>query len=124
VITQRTVSAADWETATGWHLDDSGWCSGDRCVPAATVRVGDATAAEFDTVRLAAACSRATVIDEKTGTVAVGPAFGSIADSRLGHPIADVALIDRDGSPVSLQAVVASSTALGRRVIVHAWAPW
>jgi hypothetical protein len=123
VITERTVSASEWESATGWHLESSGWCSGDRCIPVSAVK--DAVSPDrFDTVRLAEASSRATVIDDESGTIAVGPAFGSIDEARLGRPVPDVELVDRHGATTRLSQVVASAVARRRRMLIHAWAPW
>ncbi len=123
MITQRTVSAHDWEAATGWHLDASGWCSGDRCIPVAAVRAADGSD-RFDTVRLAEACSRSTMIDDDTGMVAVGPAFGSLDDARLGRPVPDVELVDRHGATTRLSNIVAAAVSRRRRLLIHAWAPW
>jgi hypothetical protein len=137
VITERTVSASDWESATGWHLDATGWCSGDRCIPVSAVTAGASHdpahdsaqdpahgSARFDTVRLAEACQRAVVIDDDTGTVAVGPAFGSVEDTRLGRPVPDVELVDRHGSAIRLSRIVSAAVARRRRLLIHAWAPW
>lgn len=128
MIAERTVSAADWEAATGWHLDETGWCSGDRCIPIAAVQSqSDALAAsgnQFDTVRLAEACGRAVVVDEAFGVVAVGPAFGSTDDARLGRRIPDVLLTDRHGAAVRLSSIVDAAVGRRRRMLIHAWAPW
>ncbi len=119
MITTRTVSASDWQAATGWHLEDSGWCADDRCV--AMTANPDGT---FDTVALAAACQRATVIDETSDTLAVGPAFDSLADARLGKRVPDVVLTNRAGEQVRLASIVDAAVGRRRRIVIHAWAPW
>lgn len=119
MITTRTVPSADWEAGTGWHLEQSGWCSGDRCVTLAANADGT-----LDTVNLAAVCQRATVVDDATGTVAVGPAFDSVADARLGRRVPDLVLTDRSGAEVRLASLIDAAVSRRRRMVIHAWAPW
>jgi hypothetical protein len=115
-----SVSESEWAGATGWHLDDTGWCSGDRCVPVSGLaRTPDG---RFDTESIASACGRAAF--RRGDLVAVGPevsagvgATGSIA---AGAPLPDLSLVDRNGNQVTLASLVGRR----RRMVLHAWAPW
>ncbi len=116
MITSETVSAADWATGTGWHLEESGWCSGDRCIPLSGLTQDEA--GNFKTEELAAATNRAVL---RSGDfVSVGPEFGDLSAATTGAQLPDLVLQDRQGNPVSLGSLVARR----RRMVLHAWAPW
>jgi hypothetical protein len=115
-ILAPNVDAHAWEVATGWELQDRGWCSGDRCVSLAGIaRNPDGT---FGTESLAAALGRAT--HRHGDLVAIGPEFGSGSGAAAGAALPDLTLTDRQGNPVSLASLVARR----RRMVIHAWAPW
>ncbi len=116
MITATTVSADEWTSGTGWHLEDSGWCSGDRCIPVSGL-TRDAQG-RFDTEQLASATSRATY--RSGDVVSVGPEHGESALGLTGAPLPEVTLTDRSGNPVTLASLVARK----RRMVLHAWAPW
>jgi hypothetical protein len=116
MITAQTVTAAEWETISGWHLEEKGWCSGDRCVPVA----GPATDGRYQTIQLAQAMQRAVVTDG--AVVSVGPQHGDAHNpgSLAGVALPNLTLVDRQGNPVMLASLVARR----RRMVIHAWAPW
>jgi hypothetical protein len=116
MITHTMVTASEWEAGTGWHLEDKGWCQGDRCIPLNGL-TRDAQD-RFDTAQLAAATGRA--VYSVNHVVAVGPEFGGGTGSVAGARLPDVTLTDRQGNPVT----VASLVARRRRMVIHAWAPW
>ena len=116
MITHSAVSADDWATGTGWHLEESGWCSGDRCIPLAGLTRDEA--GNFQTEELASATNRGTYRSDDY--VSVGPEFGDLSAATSGSSLPDLILQDRQGNPVSLSSLVARR----RRMVLHAWAPW
>lgn len=126
MITEMTVSADEWAEGTGWHLEESGWCSGDRCIPLAGLTRDHQ--GRFDTAQLAAATSRgvysrpdvwgAGVVG--TDLVSVGPEHGDQSVAMAGRALPDLTLQDRNGNVVSLDSLVGRR----RRMVLHAWAPW
>ena len=113
ITTAPTVASAEWEAATGWHLETQGMCLGDRCVPVAGMAVADG---RFDLEELARRTGRVVVHDELHGLWAVGPEANApvLSSTELPHLL----LEDRTGNQVDLR------TFLGRRMVIHAWAPW
>jgi hypothetical protein len=116
MITHSLVTASDWEAGTGWHLEDKGWCQGDRCIPLHGLTRDEEN--RFDTAQLAAATGRATFA--VGDVVAVGPEYGIGTGSVAGAALPNLLLTDRQGNPVT----VASLVARRRRMVIHAWAPW
>jgi hypothetical protein len=116
MITSTLITASEWEAATGWHLEEKGWCEGDRCIPLHGLS-RDAEG-RFITSELAEATSRGMhVLDD---VVAVGPEYGPGTGSVAGASLPELALTDRQGNPVTLASLVARR----RRMVIHAWAPW
>ena len=113
ITTTPSVTAAEWEAATGWHLEPEGMCSGDRCVPTSGMTTDSG---RFDVAELSRRTGRMLAHDEAYGVWAVGPEADSpvLASTELPHLV----LEDRLGQPVDLR------TFLGRRMVIHAWAPW
>ncbi len=116
-----TVSADEWAEGTGWHLEESGWCSGDRCLPLAGLTRD--LQGRFDTAQLAAATNRAVYSRSDAwgvGVVSVGPEHGDQSTAMVGRALPDLTLQDRNGNAVSLASLVGRR----RRMVLHAWAPW
>ena len=113
ITTTPTVTAADWEAATGWHLETQGLCLGDRCVPVAGITTPDG---RLDVVELAHRTGRPVAHDEQHDVWAVGPE--SEAPGLRSTRLPNLVLEDRNGLPVALHGL------LGRRLVVHAWASW
>ncbi len=93
-------------------------------MPVSYAQTGGVGSDTFDTLRLAKACGRAAMLDDSTGTVGVGPAFGSTDDARLGRRVPDVGLLNRQGEAVRLASIVEAAVSRRRRLLIHAWAPW
>jgi hypothetical protein len=116
MITNSTVSAQDWEVATGWHLEEHGWCEGDRCIPLrGLTRTDDGL---FDTTALAHATTRASFA--YGDLISVGPEFGDQSSGIAGSQLPSLTLQDRSGNNVTLDSLVGRR----RRMVLHAWAPW
>lgn len=113
ITTTPTVAPADWEAATGWHLETQGMCLGDRCVPVAGITTPDG---RLDVAELARRTGRPVAHDELHGTWSVGPEAEAPVLQSTHLP--NLVLEDRQGLPVALHDL------LGRRLVVHAWAPW
>ena len=115
ILTEETVSRAEFEDGTGWELKPEGACKGSVCVPLA-----DRAAASADRVdgpAVAEAIGLPVVNDEEHGVWAVGPeSTGSRA--LVSAAAADFELPDLDGKPFRL------SSLRGRKVVVYAWAPY
>jgi hypothetical protein len=116
MITAELVTASDWETGTGWHLEDKGWCEGDRCIPLNGLTRDDE--GRFHTRELARVTGRALYAAD--GVVAIGPEYGTGTGAVAGTALPNVTLTDRQGNPVT----VASLVSRRRRMVIHAWAPW
>ena len=95
------VSAAGLEATLGWELKAEGLCRGDVCV---LVPERDAIEHEgqIDTVAVASLLDRPAVVDEPTGTVAIGAprALRTAALDELTAP--DFVLPDLDGTAHAL----------------------
>ncbi len=113
ITTTPTVAPTEWEAATGWHLETQGMCLGDRCVPVAGVTASDGS---LDLEEVAKRTGRVVVHDELHGLWAVGPEANAPVLSSTELP--RLLLEDRAGNQVDLR------TFLGKRMVIHAWAPW
>ena len=112
LLTDLTMSAIDFEAATGWASRPEGMCKGAACVPAPGA-VGDAT---IDVEAVAARLGMALVRDEHRNVWALGPESGGRALTTAVAP--DLELPDADGNPFKLSAMH------GRKVLLVAWASW
>ena len=113
ILTEPTVSTADFEARTGWQAKPEGMCKGDVCVPAPEAVAGDG---RLDVAALAAKLRMPLVTDEATGASALGP-------ESLGHSLTtavapDLELPDADSNPFRLSSLA------GRKVLLVAWASW
>ena len=110
VFRSRTVTAAELEAETGWHLRAEGLCQGDVCVPFSA----DANA--IDLASAADALGRPLVHDVAHGLYALGAPSGTRA---LISPLApDLVLPDVAGHPFALASL------RGQKVVLVAWASW
>lgn len=103
------ITAEEFEAGTGWRIEPRGACRGAVCVPL--------PAGPFDVRAAAAALGMAVVVDERSGTCALGPA--SEGGQALTSAIApELVLPGLDGEEFAL------SSLRGLKVLVVAWAPW
>lgn len=107
MITTRDVDLDTLATSLGWSIKPQGACQGDRCLP---------LGAEPSVATLLDRLGAATVVDEETGAMAVGPESGGTTLTSTELP--DVVLEDRHGAPVNLRSFI------GRRLVLTSWAPW
>ena len=115
ILTEKTVSRAEFEAGTGWQLKPEGACKGRVCVPLADRDA--ASSSRLDAVAVAEAIGLPVVHDEEHGLWAVGPeSIGSRA--LVSAEDADFELPDLDGKPFRLASL------RGRKAVVYAWAPY
>jgi len=112
LLSDLTMSAPDFEAATGWAARPEGMCKGAVCVPAP----GAVTDGTVDVEAVAARLGMALVRDEHRNVWALGPESGGRALTTAIAP--DLELPDADGNPFELSAM------LGRKVLLVAWASW
>jgi hypothetical protein len=110
------LAAERLEKATGFHLEQEGFCRGELCVP-----VPKAEAARFvsggraNVLALAGQLRRPVLRDDARGVISIGPEPGS----RLaGADAPDFTLPDFDGNLHSL------SQYRGKKVLILCWASW
>jgi hypothetical protein len=115
IITEPTVTDAEFEMGTGWSIKPQGACRGDVCVPLpAEVRTTDG---RLDATAVAARLGMPVVTDDAQGISALGPATqGGQALTTAVAP--ELELPDRDGNLFKL------SSLHGRKVLLVAWASW
>lgn len=107
------MTAAEFETATGWSAKPEGMCKGDLCVPAPEAITDDGA---IDVEAVAARLGMALVADPDRQVWALGPESGGNALTTAVAP--DLELSDVDGNPFKL------SQLKGRKVLLVAWASW
>lgn len=112
LLSDLTMSAVDFEAATGWAAKPEGMCKGEVCVPVPGA-VGDGS---LDVEAVAARLGMALVRDEHRNLWALGPESGGRALTTAVAP--DLELPDVDGNPFELSAMH------GRKVLLVAWASW
>ncbi len=114
LVTSTTVSAEDFEEATGWAVKPEGACKADMCVPLPDdARTDDG----LDVAVLAERLGMPVLRDDAHGLAALGPS--TLAGRALETAIApELELPDADGNPFRL------SSLLGRKVLLVAWASW
>ncbi len=112
LLTDLTMSAVDFEAATGWAAKPEGMCKGAVCVPAA----GAVTEGSIDVQAVSSRLGMALVHDEQHAVWALGPESGGRALTTAVAP--DLELPDADGNPFKLSAMH------GRKVLLVAWASW
>lgn len=113
LLTELTMSAVDFEAATGWVAKPEGMCKGTVCVPAPGAVGGDGS---IDVAAVAARLGMALVEDADHGVWALGPESGGRALTTAVAP--ELELPDADGNPFKLSAMH------GRKVLLVAWASW
>lgn len=113
------MAEADLEAAIGWHLNASGLCRGDVCVPVepSSLHSGDGSDT-IDLTAVAEALDLPVLVDQVTGTVAMGV---SRRDRRA-------ALVDRDAQDFSLTDINGVDRALsdwhGKKRLLVAFSSW
>ncbi len=112
LLTELTMSAVDFEEATGWAAKPEGMCKGEVCVPAP----GAVTDGAVDIEAVSARLGMALVHDEQHAVWALGPESGGRALTTAVAP--ELELPDADGNPFKLSAMH------GRKVLLVAWASW
>jgi len=115
ILSELTVSAADFETRTGWAAKPEGLCKGDICVPAPEAALDDG---RLDITSVADKLAMPLVHDTATDTYALGP-------EGLGHSLTTAVApnlvlpnANDDDNPFLL------SSLHGRKVLLVAWASW
>jgi len=112
LLTELTMSDADFEKATGWAAKPEGMCKGEVCVPAP----GAVTDGSVDIEAVSARLGMALVHDTDHTVWALGPESGGHALTTAVAP--ELELPDADGNPFKLSAMQ------GRKVLLVAWASW
>lgn len=113
ILSELSVTAAEFEARTGWAAKPEGLCKGDACVPAPEAVQEDG---RLDVSILADRLGMPLVHDEATSTWALGPE--SLGHSLTSATAPDLELPDVDGNPFRL------SSLHGRKVLLVAWASW
>lgn len=112
ILDHLGVTAAEFETLTGWTVKPEGACMGELCVP-----LGADMTADFDLVTVAATLGMPIVRDDDSGVAALGPA--SVTGRALASAEApELVLPDLDGNEFRL------SSLRGQKVVLVAWAPY
>jgi hypothetical protein len=105
-----TISAGEFEAATGWEIKPDGACKGEVCVP---LDQNDG----FDVPRAAGRLGMAIVHNDDFGIWAIGPE--SLGDRALVTVTApELVLPDLDGNEFHL------SSLHGQKVAIVSWAPY
>lgn len=108
------VTAAEFESGTGWQIKPEGACKGDVCIGLAGV---SEQADGYDIHELADAMALPIVTSEDQSLIAVGPeSLGSRALTTAQSP--DFELPDVNGNLFRL------SSLKGKKIMVYAWAPY
>jgi hypothetical protein len=116
IITEPTVTDAQFETGTGWSIKPQGACRGEVCVPLpAEVRTADG---RLDATAVAARLGMPVVTDDAHGVSALGPATQGGGHVLTSAVAPELELPDRDGNLFRL------SSLHGRKVLLVAWASW
>ena len=113
LLTELSMSAAEFEAATGWAAKPEGMCKGAMCVPAPGAIAPDEV---LYVARVAGRVGMALVEDAGRGVWAMGPESGGRALTTAVTP--ELELPDADGNPFKLSAMH------GRKVLLVAWASW
>jgi len=113
LITEPTVSRAEFEEGTGWQLKPEGACRGDVCIPLTDPPAGD----RVDVAALAGQIGLPIVTDETHGVSAVGPASAG-ARTLVSAEAPELRLPDLDGNEFAL------SSLRGQKVMLVAWSPY
>ena len=113
LLHQPTITAAELERRTGWHLEPQGLCRGDRCVP---LPDGAGTEDALDLEVVAERLGMPLVHDPDHAVWALGP---EVTGRTLDSPeLPDLTLLDLDGREIRLRSY------LGRKLLLVAWASW
>lgn len=112
LLSDLTMSAAEFEATTGWAAKPEGMCKGAVCVPAP----GAVTDGTIDIEAVSARLGMALVRDDDRNVWALGPESGGRALTTAVAP--ELELPDADGNPFKLSAMH------GRKVLLVAWASW
>jgi hypothetical protein len=109
LVETMDLSAADFETATGWEIKPEGACKGEVCVPL--------DQESFDATRAAEQLGMGVVHDPDFGLWALGPeSLGGRALASVEAP--DLVLPDLNGQEFRL------SSLRGQKVVLVSWAPY
>jgi hypothetical protein len=111
------IPSAEVERVLGWHLDASGLCRGDVCIPVRD-RAGLADGDDLDLEALAGLLGRPLALDAKARVAALGTALGDRSDALRSLEVPDVEVPDLEGKPRSLRAFQK------KKVLLIAWASW
>jgi hypothetical protein len=111
VFRAPTVSAAELQRESGWHLRPEGLCREDRCVPFSA-----SDPSVLDLASVAAALGMPLVRDERHSLWALGAEAGGRALVTAAAP--ELELPDASGAPFRL------SSLRGLKVLLVAWASW
>jgi hypothetical protein len=110
IVTSLAVTAAEFETATGWAIKPEGACKGEVCVPLPASE-------KFDVLATAERLRMGVVASEAEGLWAIGPA--SLGDRALTTATApELVLQQLDGTEFRL------SSLRGKKVAIVSWAPY
>ena len=112
IVDTLDITAAEFETATGWAIKPEGACKGEVCVP-----LENAASGGFDLLATAAQLRMGVVTDTAEGFWSIGPA--SLGDRALTTATApDFVLPRLDGTEFRL------SSLRGKKVVIVSWAPY
>lgn len=111
ISTSTTVTRADFEKQTGWHIKPEGACWGERCIP-----LPEPVSEPIDLAAISTHLSMPLVHDEEAGLWALGPESGGTA--LMSAQAADLMLPDWRNETFSL------SSLRGKKVLLIAWASW
>lgn len=113
LITESTMTRAEFEEGTGWLLKPEGACRGDVCIPLADPPTGD----RVDVAALATQIGLPVVTAESHGISAIGPASAG-ARTLVSAQAPELRLPDLDGNEFAL------SSLQGQKVMLVAWSPY
>jgi hypothetical protein len=112
ILDSLTISAAEFESGTGWQIKPEGACKGDVCIPLPALTDG-----VVDVRAVAEAMQMPIAEETSAGKWALGPeSIGGRALTTAKAP--EMELPDVDGKPFKLSSLI------GKKVLVYAWAPY
>ena len=111
ILTSLSITADEFEAATGWAIKPEGACRDDRCVP-----LDGVSRDPLDVATVSARLNMPIVHDEALGLYALGPESGGRALTSAIAP--DLRLPDYKGGEFRL------SSLKGRKKLLVAWASW
>jgi len=108
-----SVTVADFEARSGWHVEPEGLCRDDVCIPlAGEAWRGD----EIDLTLISRTLDMPLVNDAEEGVWAIGPRAAERALRSAAAP--ELVLPDVKGQPFNLASLC------GKKVLLLAWASW